>query len=369
MGFEVIITRVLPYPQVFQFGLRRKGWLIPSYSNNSSEAAQCLAQLHKIVAKILQSNHEIRQSNHDIHNEIRQSNNEISIQLQELIMRNDEGADHRLPNANQPNAEHDNESNYAPGALLSPGSFTTDFDDNASFNSAVSSLSIRSMGQHPQPPIANLNQPNAEHDNESDSDYTPGVLLTLGSSTSDFDDNASFKSAVSSFSIHSMGRSMSSFLLPSFTEDVLNSRAYKRARYFRRRGGDSVMSFDTSAIKGDTWSMLSDMSLGGLSISEISVLDLPIFLSDLHDPTPFQQATATTSKQGRYRLKVKWSSRGRLHSAIRANNLVALRTLITLGADMEEVDSNGDAPLLCFMNTKVAIENLTSNPCPCCGFC
>ena len=131
------------------------------------------------------------------------------------------------------------------------------------------------------PPIAN--QPNAEHNNESTSSYIPGALLTPGSSTTDFDDNASFKSAVSSFSIRSMGRSISSFLLPSFTEDVLNSRAYKRARYFRRGGGNSVISFDTSSMKGDTWSILSNMSLGGLSVSEISVLDLPICLSDLHD--------------------------------------------------------------------------------------
>ena len=244
--------------------------MIPLYSNNASESA---TQLHEIVSKILQSNHE------------------ISIQLRELIKRNEEGADIRPP----------------------------------------------------------INQPNAEHDNES---ATPDFLkLTPASSTTDFDDNASFKSAVSSFSIRSMSRSMSSLSLPSFTEDLLNSRAYKRARYFRRGGGsssESVISF----TKGDTWSMLSDMSLGGLSISEISVLDLPICLSDLHDPTPFEQAPATMSNQRRGLLNVNWSSRGRLHSAASANNLFALRTLINLGADIKEVDSNGDTLLLCLMKAQ-----------------
>ena len=216
----------------FNSGYVESRLIMPLYSTNSSEAAQSLAQLHEIVAKILQSNHK------------------ISIQLRELIKRNDEGADVGPPIPNQPDAEHNKES--------------------------VSTS------------------------------YTPGSLLTPGSSTTDFDDNASFKSAVSSLSIRSMSRSMSSLLLPSFTEDLLNSRAYKQSRYFRRRGGSSshsVMSFDTSSMKGDTWSMLSNMSLGGLSISGISVLDLPICLSDLHDPTPFQQASATMSKKGRGLLK------------------------------------------------------------------
>ena len=234
-GFQVIIPGRCLGPVVsFKAGYV-EGRLIPSYSNNSSEATQCLAQLHEIVAKILQSNYEIRQSNQEIsqsNHEIRQSNHEMSIQLSELIKRNDEDADVRPPIALQPNAEHDNEyaSNYTPGTLLTPGSSTTDFGD------------------------------------------------------------------------------------------------------------------DTSSIKGDT--MLSDMSLGGLSVSEISVLGLRICLSDLHDSTPFQQASAASSKQGWGRWKFKWSLRGRLHSAISTNSQLALIVLINLGADLEEVDSNGDTPLL-----------------------
>ena len=123
--------------------------LIKLYSNNSSEAAQSVAQLHEIVAKILQSNHE------------------NLIQLRELIKRNNEGADFR-------------------------------------------------------PPISNHR--NAEHHNESNSNYIPGSLLTPGSG---LDDNDSAKSPVSSFSIRSMSRSMSSLLLPSFTEGLLSSRAYR----------------------------------------------------------------------------------------------------------------------------------------------
>ena len=178
-----------------------------------------------------------------------QFNHEISIQLRELIKRNDKGADLRRLIANQPNAEHENEST---------------------------------------------------------SDYTPGSLLTPGSP---IDDNASFKTAVSSFSIRSMSRSMKSLLLLPFTEDLQDSRAYKRTKYFRRGEGSSchsVISLNTPSMKGDTWSILS--------ISEISVVGLPICLADLHDHTPFQQ---TATKKRRALLHLKWSFRGSLHNAIR----------------------------------------------------
>src|SRR5258706_3269804 len=39
-------------------------------------------------------------------------------------------------------------------------------------------------------------------------------------------------------------------------------------------------------------------------------------------------------------------------SAMRANASFALRTLIDLGADIDEVDSNGDTPLLYFLKHK-----------------
>ena len=59
----------------------------------------------------------------------------------------------------------------------------------------------------------------------------------------------------------------------------------------------SVFSNDSSGTKGVAWSILSDMSLGDLPISEISVLELPISLSDLYDPIPYQQSIAARHKQ------------------------------------------------------------------------
>ena len=204
-------------------------------------------------------------------------------------------------------------------------------------------------GADAQSPIAN--QPNAEHNNESASNYIPGTLLTPGSSTTEVEVNASFNSTESlfKFSKRSMSRSMSSLHLPSFTEDLQKSRVYKRARDFCRGGGSSshsVISSDTSSVKGDTCSMLS---MGELSISEISELYIPVCWSDLHDPTPFQQTSATTSKQGQGSLKSKWFSRGSLHSALRANDPFRSKALIALGFSRNWVDSNGDTPLLCLM--------------------
>jgi len=78
-------------------------------------------------------------------------------------------------------------------------------------------------------------------------------------------------------------------LIPSWSEELKNSRPYKRL--WRNSSSSSVFFKYSSETKGDTWSMLSDMTLGDLSISDISVLELPISLSDLYDPIPYQQST------------------------------------------------------------------------------
>jgi len=86
--------------------------------------------------------------------------------------------------------------------------------------------------------------------------------------------------------------------------------------------------------------MLSDMGLGDLSISEISVLELPISLSNLYDPIPYQGQQSTGHKQAR--RGVKWSSYGRLRRSIREGNIFTFRTLLNLGADPnEETDADG----------------------------
>ena len=72
------------------------------------------------------------------------------------------------------------------------------------------------------------------------------------------------------------------------------------------------------------------------------MLELPIFLSDLYDPTLYQQST----RQKQARRGVNWSSRGRLHKAIYTGNIFIFRTLLNLGANPDEANEYG--PLLVY---------------------
>jgi ankyrin repeat protein len=152
-------------------------------------------------------------------------------------------------------------------------------------------------------------------------------------------DAASVRSTATTLSMRSI-RSV----VPSFQEALKNSRAYKRVR----RGGlesDSIFSVESSQ-KACSWSMFSAMSLGELSISEISVLELPICLSDLWDAGPYRvdstQAAVTRRRSFR---RSTWSSKGRIHNAIASGNEVVVRTLLALGSDIEERASEGKTPL------------------------
>jgi len=170
-------------------------------------------------------------------------------------------------------------------------------------------------------------------------------------------DRASIRTATTSFSSQSV---------QSFTRELFRSRAYKRLNH-RRAGANSagsIYSKDSSATKGDRWSMLSDISLGDLAISEISVLELPICGSDLYDSQPYDlagEATSTEKLGGTLAqcraVLLPWPSRGKIHTAIRTNDNFVLRTLITLGADLEEKDSEGYTPLI------VAIRKCNSKVC------
>lgn len=159
--------------------------------------------------------------------------------------------------------------------------------------------------------------------------------LTASEIQGDCDNGASFRPAASSLSRRSIR-----FNLPP--EALKKSRPYKLLR--QRHGVDpdsqSVFSKHSLATEGGT-----DMSLGDLSISEISVLKLPISVSDLYDPAPYQVARR---RQNPALKSVKWSSRGRLHSAIEGSNLSALRAMLNLGADIEEtkLESLDRTPLL-----------------------
>jgi len=71
-------------------------------------------------------------------------------------------------------------------------------------------------------------------------------------------------------------------------DNLKSSRAYKQLRHFGLGvdlSSDSVLSFYSSCSSGN-WYMLSDMTLGDLSISQITVLNLPIDLSDISNPEP-----------------------------------------------------------------------------------
>jgi len=72
------------------------------------------------------------------------------------------------------------------------------------------------------------------------------------------------------------------------------------------------------------------------------VLELPISLSDLYDPIPYQQSP----RHKQVRRRVKWISNGRLHRAMHEGNMFTFRTLLSLGADPEE--TVGDCPLLAY---------------------
>jgi hypothetical protein len=152
---------------------------------------------------------------------------------------------------------------------------------------------------------------------------------------------ATSRSALSIRSIRSI-RSM----LPSFTEDLKNSRAYKRAQLWGT-GFDyqTSSSFTNSTRKGGSWSMLSDMSLGGLSISEISVFELPVHLSDLWDRSLYEAVPAAPRRSSRS-LKLKWSSRGRIHNAVFSGEENVVRNLLAMGADIEESGQSKMTPLL-----------------------
>jgi len=129
--------------------------------------------------------------------------------------------------------------------------------------------------------------------------------------------------------------------------DLSTSRAYKRLRHFGLGIGlssDSVLSFDSACSAGN-WSMLSDITLGDLSISQIAVLNLPIDLSDINTPKAFQNLSSIET-YSRPRPHCIWASHGRIHKAIENGNIFIVRILLAMGMDIKELDSNGRTPLV-----------------------
>jgi len=155
----------------------------------------------------------------------------------------------------------------------------------------------------------------------------------------DNSDNASMMSKRSTLSLR--------LSPPSYMEDLKASRAYKRLRHFGREidsSSESVFSLGSGCSTGN-WSMLSDMTLGDLSVSQIAVLNLPIDLSDVSNPEPFQDRLSMEIPRSP-KSQSKRSSRGRIHNAIENGNVFVVRTLLAIGGDIEELDSSGRTPLV-----------------------
>ena len=157
----------------------------------------------------------------------------------------------------------------------------------------------------------------------------------------DSSDNASIMSKRSTLSLR-LGR-------PDYLQDLKASRAYKRLRHFGRgidSSAESIFSSDSSCSTG-RWSMLSDMTLGDLSVSQIAVLNLPIELADVSNPEPFLESSSTeTRHHSGPRPRRIWSSRGRIHNAIENSNEFVVKTVLAMGMNVEELDSNGRTPLV-----------------------
>ena len=218
---------------------------------------------------------------------------------------------------------------------------------------------IRRPGQHDAPSI--YSAPTSDENADNDNTVSINIASSSASGSTVPLDQASIRTSATSFSMRSI-RSM----IPSFTDELFRSRAYKVRLRHRSDCTDSdaasVFSKDSKATIGDRWSMLSDISLGELSISEVSVLELPICLTDLYDSEPYKLAMESAQPNDQSQLTnqgkrlLAWSSGGRLHNAVWSNNDFALRTLIALGADLEERDSNGDTPLFCALQTDFPMD-------------
>jgi len=161
-----------------------------------------------------------------------------------------------------------------------------------------------------------------------------------GFSYREYSDTASIMSKRSSLSLR-WGRS-------TFIEDLKGSRAYKRLRHFdlgTDSSSDSVLSFDSACTTGN-WSMLSNLTLGDLSVSQIAVLNLPIDLANVSNTMSFQVTLSMEAPSSPFKTRCKRSSRGRIHSAIENGNRLVVKALLVMGMDLEELDSSGRTPLV-----------------------
>ncbi|KAF8423335.1 ankyrin repeat-containing domain protein [Tirmania nivea] len=131
-------------------------------------------------------------------------------------------------------------------------------------------------------------------------------------------------------------------VIASYMEEIKASRAYKRSI---DSSAEWVLLFDRNFSFGN-WEMLSNITLGDLPVSEIAVLNLPIDLADVSNPEPFLEPSSVESQYSRLIRRGIWSSRGCIHNAIENGNELAVRTLLAMGMNIEELNSLGRTPLV-----------------------
>jgi hypothetical protein len=225
---------------------------VRTHSNSASDAQDSLAaQFHVAVEQILESNHA------------------ISVQLRALVVQQTLNGNiaSDTTNANAP----------TDPALLNDDNLVADCDSRTSKPSSSSPKS------------------------------TPTSPATTFSSAGAWKTSLVAKDRVDAASIRSTATTAS---MRSFKEALRSSRVYRRVRR-QGRNSDSVFSLESSE-KGCSWSMFSHLSLGDLSISEISVIELPICLSDLWDATPYLVESRFSSHgKSSASSRAKWPSKGR----------------------------------------------------------
>jgi len=115
---------------------------------------------------------------------------------------------------------------------------------------------------------------------EATSELTTTFNLTAQLLQQNHDDNddTSIKTTRSAISLQS---------LRSLTAELKNSRAYRRFHIWSSRSNGDSFSIDSNCTRTGHWSMLSEMSLGDLSTSVISVLELPISTQYIWDAQPY----------------------------------------------------------------------------------
>ena len=171
---------------------------------------------------------------------------------------------------------------------------------------------------------------------------------------SDQDDNASIKTTASVRSSTSMRSIAASF---TFLRDLRQSRPYRRVWGAQSDSNTSTLSFfslNSVPTRGGSWSLLEAISLGDMSISELSVLELPLDCSDVWpwDSDPQRVASHNQERVSRaFTVKIK-PPRRLLQNAISTGNSYLVRSLVAAGANLEDLDELGLTPLLRAIHTK-----------------